>query len=635
METVAKRLAALPDFIPSEQVHGRIGFYGRPREARAGAEGKKDPAAGAWIVIDLGERVAPESVVLWPARVPVAREDEGTGGFPPVVEVEIAEAADFSDAVRLARHEEIAPGAEADLPFLRVAGNGAAGRYLRLRIVGGRARPSGRGTYFSLGEVTVLAGGRNVALWRPVTASESIDNAPRWQAANLTDGFLWCLPLAGRAVSPLNGYHSAIESTGPEGRKWVEVDLSGEAAALPLDEVHVVPAHPRDFADAAGFGFPPRLRVVAETVEGEEVVLLDAAAEDYPNPGAATVMIPVSGLTARRLRVECLRLWPRSGDYIFALAELQAWSGGRNVAAGAPVLALDEVTSPTWANEALTDGFSSRRELLDWPTWLSGLEERQRLEARAAAIRAELDARRGRTIRRSLMAAAVGLVIVLLAAAVTVLWLRRRAERAGERLRARIARDLHDEIGAGLSHLALQSDLAAHGLGADDPARTRFTSLAAEARETLDDMRDIVWLLSPGGEGGNWAELSRRLEAIVGRLLEGTEHEVKTEGRPPAGEPPLEWARHVVAFLKEALTNARRHGNATTVTVVLEWQPGAFRLWVADDGKGFDPEDPALRRGAGLRNLAKRAAELKAAYDLVSSPGKGTVVTLNAPLPKS
>lgn len=616
-EEIAARLAALPEAIPSSQMHGRIGFYGVPR-------------ATQWIVIDLGRRVVPDEVLLFPARLPVDSGGDGSGGFPPEIEVEIAAEASFAEAVRLGRWQEPVPGGTLSPSLLRfqVAPEmKAAGRFLRVRIFGSRPRASGRGRFFTLGEVMVLAEGRNVALQRPVETSGGIENAPRWQAENLTDGYLWCLPGHGRHEAEWNGFHSAIEREATH-RKWVEVSFS---KAEPVEEVHLVPAHPRDFADTAGFGFPPRFRVLGFDAADREIVLLDATEPPFPNPGDATVMIPVGGRLLKRLRVESVELWQRTGDYLLALAELQAWSKGRNVAAGSVVTALDAVETGIWRTQALTDGSSSRRDLLPLAAWLQALDERAALQFRLAEIDRLLALKAGET-RRIAVAAGVGLAVAVVGVLLGLLvWQRRRAAASREELRERIAHDLHDELGASLSHLALESDLARRQLAEGHPVRERLTDLSETARETLDNMRDVIWLLAPTAD--SWQGFQRRIESITARMLEGVGHAFSVQGEPPPGRPEIAWAREWVLFFKEALSNARRHSKAARIEVELHWKARELELSVRDDGCGFDPDDPALSAGLGMKTYRRRAAALHGSHSISRNAGQGTTVHLSVPLP--
>ncbi|HVJ46083.1 MAG TPA: ATP-binding protein, partial [Luteolibacter sp.] len=157
----------------------------------------------------------------------------------------------------------------------------------------------------------------------------------------------------------------------------------------------------------------------------------------------------------------------------------------------------------------------------------------------------------------------------------------------------------------------------------------RLVEISSSARETLDQMRDIVWLLSPKA-GGDWADLSLRLEAIARRLLEGSGHQIVVEGRPPSGKPAIARARDLVAFLKESLSNAVRHGGASEVRVTFNWS-ASLVLKIEDDGKGFDPKESAASSGSGLRHLRERAASLKAVLSIHSHPGEGTRIQLDMP----
>jgi len=173
---------------------------------------------------------------------------------------------------------------------------------------------------------------------------------------------------AGAKLSPTNGYHSLIVAAA-DTTKWVAVDLGKSVA---LDEIRLIPARPTDFRDSPGFGFPQRFKI--EISDDEKFFLAetldDHTKEDLANPGDRPYSIrPPDGKkwTARFIRVTATRLWLRSNDWIFALAELQAASGGKNVALGARVLALDTIEAGRWSTRHLVDGFSSRVNLPPWP----------------------------------------------------------------------------------------------------------------------------------------------------------------------------------------------------------------------------------------------------------------------------
>lgn len=196
--------------------------------------------------------------------------------------------------------------------------------------------------------------------------------------------------------SPSNGYHSAIEPT-PDQVKWVQVDLANRAA---IDEVRLVPARPTDFPDTPGFGFPPRFRVELSDDEDfhEKTLLVDHTAADLPNPGDRPVVVPAGGRRGHYVRVTATRLWERTKDFIFALAELEVYAGTNNLAAGRRVTALDSIESGRWGAARLVDQFDSRQSLTSQPEPPETLAKRQQLHEAIGS----LEARRHTLVEASL-----------------------------------------------------------------------------------------------------------------------------------------------------------------------------------------------------------------------------------------
>ncbi len=163
--------------------------------------------------------------------------------------------------------------------------------------------------------------------------------------------------------SPSNGWHSGIAAAANM-EKWVQVDLG---KSVPIDAVHLIPARPTDFPDTPGFGFPVRFHVDAsdEAAFAHSVSIADQTKSDFPNPGDAPVIFRTGPTKARYVRVTAERLWKRTGDYVFALAELQVESGAKNVARGAVVSSLDSIEAGRWSRRYLVDGYNSRSPLPD------------------------------------------------------------------------------------------------------------------------------------------------------------------------------------------------------------------------------------------------------------------------------
>ena len=154
---------------------------------------------------------------------------------------------------------------------------------------------------------------------------------------------------------PEFGYHSAIAPKA-DAEKWIEIDLGRDAE---ISKIVLRPCHD-DFAGiGAGFGFPVRFRV--EVFAGDEaspVEIADQTKADVPNPGLVPFEVSIEPRRAKRIRVTATKLVERQNDFIFALAELQAFDAdGKNVAAGSSVSALDSIEAPVrWGKKNLTDG---------------------------------------------------------------------------------------------------------------------------------------------------------------------------------------------------------------------------------------------------------------------------------------
>jgi alpha-L-rhamnosidase len=158
------------------------------------------------------------------------------------------------------------------------------------------------------------------------------------------------------ARGPLNGYHSEI-AFASNVVKWVALDL-GQAKLV--DGVRLSPARPYDWQpDTAGFLFPIRFQIEIANREdfSDARVVVNRASEDEPNPGTNAPLYQFPAVAGRFVKLTVTQLGRRdSTNYALALAEMQVWSEGKNVAEGAKVLALDSIETGAWAKANLTDG---------------------------------------------------------------------------------------------------------------------------------------------------------------------------------------------------------------------------------------------------------------------------------------
>jgi ligand-binding sensor domain-containing protein/signal transduction histidine kinase len=220
------------------------------------------------------------------------------------------------------------------------------------------------------------------------------------------------------------------------------------------------------------------------------------------------------------------------------------------------------------------------------------------------------------------------LLIGLVAVAFVVIYYRIRLarKRALEQLRQQIARDLHDEVGANLGSISLLTEVMEQTPQPGDLAQIRST-----ADQTVDTLRDLVWIINPTHE--HFADLAARLKQIAAIMLGNVASKFLEMEHADNLKLSLELRRNVPPLFKEILNNIRKHSQATCVTVQLYCRDEQLVLEVSDDGVGFDVSKKRL--GDGLKNFQNRAAEMRAELTVISRPGAGTTVRLTAPLTNS
>lgn len=207
---------------------------------------------------------------------------------------------------------------------------------------------------------------------------------------------------------------------------------------------------------------------------------------------------------------------------------------------------------------------------------------------------------------------------------------------AVERLRTRIATDLHDDIGTGLTQVSLLSGLAHRSALQPAPeAAALAKQIGEEARTLAERMRDVVWMIRPDEDA--WPALEARMRDAGTALLDPLEVAFEMRGEAVSPPPPLptKVRRHVLLAYKEVLNNAARHAAPSRVEVTWRLTREWLVLRVCDDGRGFDPKGVADGRnegGNGLRNLRLRATEVGGTVVVESESGAGTCVTFTVPL---
>lgn len=214
-------------------------------------------------------------------------------------------------------------------------------------------------------------------------------------------------------------------------------------------------------------------------------------------------------------------------------------------------------------------------------------------------------------------------------------------QRVVERERTRIARDIHDNLGANLTRISLLSQSAHGELNNPGQAAVQLNRIYDTARELTRALDEIVWAVNP--EHDTLDSLANYLGKFSQEFLGSLAIRCRLD--LPLQLPPwpvtAEVRHNLFLAFKEALNNVIKHAAASEVSVSLTVQPDAFVLAVQDNGRGFSTEaveSPARRqpdriaRGHGLANMRRRLEKIGGLCEIQSAPGQGTGVRFVVPV---
>lgn len=207
-------------------------------------------------------------------------------------------------------------------------------------------------------------------------------------------------------------------------------------------------------------------------------------------------------------------------------------------------------------------------------------------------------------------------------------------EQAIERERTRIAKDIHDHLGANLTRISLLSQSAQGELENTEQAAAQLDRIYETSRELTRSMDEIVWAVNPRHDTldslasylGNFAQeylMSLRIRCRLEVPLHLPHWPITAETR-----------HNIFLAFKEALHNVVKHSGASEVVVLLKLEAADVTLTLTDNGRGFDPETvaPAPGRGNGLKNMRQRMEKIGGSCVVNSRPGAGTQISFTVNL---
>lgn len=199
-----------------------------------------------------------------------------------------------------------------------------------------------------------------------------------------------------------------------------------------------------------------------------------------------------------------------------------------------------------------------------------------------------------------------------------------------ENERRRMAKDIHDDLGSGLSKIKFVSEKLAAKSGNNPELLSGIDTIADTSMRLVENMHDLIWAMNPE---------NTTLDSLVARIREygsdylndtGQTLSIRIPDNIPAEKINQEAHRNIFFIAKEALQNVVKHAQATQVEIALNFDNNYFSLRISDNGKGIAEEN---KQGNGLLNMKQRAAAIGASFKL-SSTEKGTEITLEVALSK-
>jgi len=200
-----------------------------------------------------------------------------------------------------------------------------------------------------------------------------------------------------------------------------------------------------------------------------------------------------------------------------------------------------------------------------------------------------------------------------------------------ERVRTRIASDLHDDIGSNLSLIAgLSEMLNTQVRNANGQIAERLSVIASVSRRSVDAMSDIVWAVNPKRD--NVLDLSHRMRRFANDALSARNIDFRLEAPNVDRNTKVnaEIRREVFLIFKEGINNIARHSGCQRAAAQLRIERGVIVLRLNDDGRGFTPG--SRDAGHGLESMRRRAEALGGELKINSNDGKGTTLEMRIPL---
>lgn len=202
-----------------------------------------------------------------------------------------------------------------------------------------------------------------------------------------------------------------------------------------------------------------------------------------------------------------------------------------------------------------------------------------------------------------------------------------------EKVRVRIARDLHDNIGSTLGSVAYYSEMAQQLVKGDQVQLSLLLKKIEEAsHELIEEMSDIVWAVNPAND--SFEKLTIRMRNYAGDLLASRNiaFSFETNDIPGLLWLTIDQRKNVFLIFKESVYNAVKYACCTVFSTSIKLVNHTLKVSLSDNGKGFDVSRAGSYNGNGINNMKRRAEEIGAELFMSTKKELGTSIELNVPL---
>lgn len=256
----------------------------------------------------------------------------------------------------------------------------------------------------------------------------------------------------------------------------------------------------------------------------------------------------------------------------------------------------------------------------------------QKLDAEKQLVSARLETEQTRNL--ALVASGI---LLLVAAILSFLYIRKKREaekqkailekqNAIETMRTKIALDVHDDMGSGLTKIGLNARQL-QSLATTEKQKQLAEKMAEQSKEVIAGMKEIIWASNPAND--NLKSMLGFMRTYIDRFFDGTEIRPVVRFPLNVGEVVLhpEVRRNLFLILKESLNNAVKYSGTDQIEIDFENQSDQFRLRIKDYGKGLS-SDKTDDFSNGLRNMQARAEQIKAVFSLQTEEGNGVLIAV-------